>query len=103
MTRSAPDAQRVQLAAAHVAHDQEAQHLLEVVGARIDLVVLDGAERPRALAQRAAAAASMPPVSTVTVITGPAVMLGHPRHQERGVEAAGIGEDNGLGARSRRQ
>ena len=33
-------AQRIELAAAHVAHDQEAQHLLEVVGARVDLVML---------------------------------------------------------------
>ena len=42
-------AQRIELAAAHVAHDQETQHLLEVVGARVDLVMLDGAQRQRAL------------------------------------------------------
>ena len=64
------DAQRIELAAAHVAHDQEAQHLLEVIGARIDLVMLDGAERTRAFAQRRGRAASMPPVSTVTVMIG---------------------------------
>jgi hypothetical protein len=62
------DAQWIQLAAAHVAHDQEAQHLFEVVGA---------AHRPggvRCAPKRAAPAvrvpwprtASMPPVSTVT-------------------------------------
>jgi hypothetical protein len=39
------DAQRIELAAAHVAHDQELQHLLEIVRARVDLVVLDGAQR----------------------------------------------------------
>ena len=37
------DAERVELAAPHVAHDEEAQHLLEVIGARVDLVMLDGA------------------------------------------------------------
>ena len=42
------DAQRIELSAPHVAHDEKAQHLLEVVGARIDLVVLHGAERARA-------------------------------------------------------
>ena len=65
------DAQRIELAAAHVAHDEEAQHLLEVVRARIDLVVLDRRRaHARARASVRAAAASMPPVSTVTVMTG---------------------------------
>ena len=45
------DAQRIELAAPHVAHDEEAQHLLEVVRARIDLVMLDGPERAGALAR----------------------------------------------------
>ena len=37
------DAERIEVAAAHIAHDQEAKHLLEVLGARVDLVVRDGA------------------------------------------------------------
>ena len=48
-------AQRIELAAAHIAHDQEAQHLLEIIGARIDGVVLDGAQRPGAGTERAGA------------------------------------------------
>jgi hypothetical protein len=45
------DAQRVELAAPHVADDQVLQHLLEVVRARIDLVMLDGAECQRTFMQ----------------------------------------------------
>jgi hypothetical protein len=37
-------AERVELSAPHIAHDEEAQHLLEVLGARIDEVMRDGAE-----------------------------------------------------------
>ena len=64
-------AQRIELAAAHVAHDEEAQHLLEVVRARVDLVMLDGAVAPSSAPRSVfAPAASMPPVSTVTVMIG---------------------------------
>ncbi len=38
-------AQWIELSAAHVAHDEETQHLLEVIRARVDLVVRDGAVR----------------------------------------------------------
>ena len=44
-------AQRVHLAATHVAHDQKAQHFVEIVGARIDLMVIDSAQRNGALCQ----------------------------------------------------
>ena len=61
------DAQRIEVAAPHVAHDQEPQHLLEVRGPRVDEVMRDGAQRLRALVPAScAAAASMPPVLTVT-------------------------------------
>ena len=64
-------AQRIELAAAHVAHDEEAQHLLEVVRARVDLVMRDGAVAPSNAPRSVfAPAASMPPVSTVTVMIG---------------------------------
>src|SRR6185312_2008237 len=41
-------AQRVQLTAPHVAHDEKAQDLLKVVRTRIDLMMLHGAEGARA-------------------------------------------------------
>ena len=96
------DAQRIELAAAHVAHDQEAQHLLEVVGARVDLVMLDGAERQRALAQRLRGRGIDAAGVHGDRDDRPAVVLRQPGHQERGVEAAGIGEHDGLGARCQR-
>ena len=57
------DAQRVELAAPHVAHDQEAQHLLEEVAPRVDLSWWSAAPSARALSSSVlrAAAASMPP------------------------------------------
>ena len=90
------DAQRIELAAPHVAHDQEAQHLLEIVRARIDLVMLDGAERVRALAQRARRGRIDAAGVDRDGDDRAAVVLGQPRHQERGVEAAGIGQHDGL-------
>jgi hypothetical protein len=39
------DAERVQVAAAHVAHDEKAQHLREIGRSRVDQVVRNGAER----------------------------------------------------------
>ena len=92
-------AQRIHLAAPHVAHDQEAQHLLEVVGARIDLVMRDGAQRQRALMQRLRGGRIDAAGVHRDRDDGPAGVLGHPGHEERRVEAAGIGEDDGLGAR----
>ena len=65
------DAQRVHVAARHVAHDQELEHLVEELGPRLDEPVL---ARRRARVARSsscrAAAASMPPQFTVTVTTG---------------------------------
>ena len=94
------DAQRVELAAPHVAHDQKAQHLLEVVGARIELVVRDGAERAGALR---ASVRGCRCIDAAGVDRDrdhrTAVLLGNPRHEERGVEAAGVGEHDGRGAR----
>ena len=89
-------AQWIELAAAHVAHDEEAQHLLEVVRARVDLVMLDGAVRLRTFLQRLRARG----VDAARVHgdrdDGAAVVFLEPRHQERGVETAGIGEDDGF-------
>ena len=53
MTRSAPTQSGYIWPRLHVAHDEEAQHLLEIVRARIDLVMRDGAQRAGALGQRA--------------------------------------------------
>ncbi len=93
------DAQRIHVAAAHVAHDQEAQHLLEVIGARIDLVMRDGAERERALVQRLRGGGVDAAGVDGDGDDRTAGVLGHPRHEERGVETAGVGENDGLGAR----
>ena len=93
------DAQRIHLAALHVAHDQVLDHLVEV---RL-LAPRPGCDPARRARGRAAPApwpprASMPPVSTVTVMIGRPIGRAQPRHQERGVEAAGEGEQNRLGA-----
>ena len=50
---------------------EKLEHLFEVSGARIDQMMFDRAElRRRGWRAPPAAAASMPPVSTVTVMTG---------------------------------
>ena len=94
-------AQRIELATSHVPHDEETQHLLEVIRARIDDVMLDGAERLRALLERARGlrvdAAGVDRHGDDRAV----VVLGHPRHEERRVESAGVSEDDGLGAHGR--
>ena len=91
-------AQRIELAATHVAHDQETQHLLEIVGTRVDLVMLDGAQRQRALTQRLRAGGVDAAGVDGHRDDRPAVVVLEPGHQEGGVEAAGIGEHDGLSA-----
>src|SRR6185312_1061142 len=90
------DAKRVHLAALHVAHDEEAQHLLEVIRARIDLMMLHGAQRPSALGQRARRRLVDAAGVDRDGDDGTAVVLFEPGHEERSVETAGIGEDDGL-------
>jgi hypothetical protein len=93
------NAKRVELAAAHVPHDEKAQHLLEVIRPRVDDVMLHRAERLRALRERS-------PGGLVDAAgihryrdDGAVVVLGHPRHEERRIQTAGISEDDGLCAR----
>ena len=93
------DAERVEIAAPHVAHDQEAQHLVEVARARVDEMVLDGAERARALLELARRLGVDAAGVDRDRDDRPAVGLGEPGDAEGGVEPAGEGEQDGPGAR----
>ena len=91
------DAERVQLPAPHVAHDEKAQHLLEVIGARIDLVVL---ARPKGEGPFVQGPGRGRIDATRIHRDGDdraLVLLLEPGNEERGVETARIGENDGLG------
>ena len=91
------DAERVQLPASHVAHDQKAQHLLEVIGARIDLVVLARAKGEGSFMQSAGRGRIDATRIHRDGDDRPLVLLLEPGNEERGVETARIGENDGLG------
>jgi hypothetical protein len=89
------DAQGVELPAAHVPHDEEAQHLLEIVGARVHLAVRQRAECARARGEGAGRSRIDPAGVDGHGDDGAMLVLGEPRHEEGGVEPAGVGEDDG--------
>ena len=89
-------AQRVHLTATHIAHDQEAQHLLKVIGAGVDLVMGNGTQCQRTLMQRFGCRCIDAAGVDRDGDDRPAGVFGHPGHEKRGVEAARIGEDDGL-------
>ena len=90
------DTERIELAAAHVAHDQKAQHLLEIIGARVDLMMRARTERQGTLTQCAGAAR----IDAAGVYRHgndrTVIILDEPRHQERGVQAARVGQHDRL-------
>ena len=88
-------AQRIELAAAHVAHDQETQHLLEVIRACVDLVMRDGTVSFGALGKRLRTGSIDAAGVHGHRDDGAAVVVLEPGHQERSVEATGVGQDNG--------
>src|SRR6185312_15444771 len=89
-------AERIHLTSLHVAHDEEAQHLLEVIRARIDLVVVHGAKRSRTLRKRTGRGRIDSAGVDRDGDDGAAVVLLQPRHEKGGIETAGIGENDGL-------
>ena len=96
------DAQRIEIAATHVAHDEVLEHLLEVCGPRVDEVMGDGAERPRALLEHAGRFGVDAAGVHGERDDRAAVRLGEPRHTEGRVESAGKSEQDGPGALGRR-
>ncbi len=80
------DTQRIQLAALHIPHDEEAQHLLEVVRARVDLMMLDGAQRASPLAESACRVSIYTPGVDGNGNDGATVVLRNPRNEKRRVE-----------------
>ena len=92
-------AQRIELPALDVAHDEEAQHLLKIIGARVNLMMLDGAQRLGAFRQRSRCRCIDSARIDGDGNDGAARVLGDPGHEERGVEPTGVGKNNGLGAR----
>ncbi len=90
-------AQRIEAAAAYVAHDEKPQHLVEIRGARVNQMMRHGAQLGGALGQgtrRGGIDASgidrdgnhRPPVGVL-----------EPGHAERGVESAGKSQKYGQG------
>ena len=90
------DAQRIHLAALHVAHDQVLDHLLEVGLLRFDQDVILRAERARPLIQHLRRFGIDAAGVDGHGDDRPPIVFLQPRHQERGVEAAGEGEQDRL-------
>jgi hypothetical protein len=80
-------AERIHTAAPHVAHDQELEHLIEVGGAGVDQVMLDGAELGRTERQRLRGLGIDAPGVDGDRNHRPVVGILEPWHAERGVQA----------------
>ena len=94
------DAQRIHIAAADIAHDQEFEHLIKVRALCVDQVMFDGAQLRRALGQRFGRLRIDAAGIDGHGDDGALIGVLQPRHAERGVEAAGKSQENGLGARA---
>ena len=93
------DAQRIQAAPADVAHNEEFEHLVEIYRARIEQMMLDGAEFNRP--QRQALRSSRVDAAGIDGHGNHRTLIGiiEPGYTERGVQTAGKCQKNGLGAR----
>jgi len=90
--------QRVDPAAAHVAHEQVLEHLFEIGGARVDQMMFDGAQLHRTLGQGLRRGGV-----DAAGVDGhgdhrPPIGFFEPGDAERRVETAGKSQEYGLGA-----
>jgi hypothetical protein len=91
------DAQGIKLAAPDVSHDEKAQYLIKVIGASIDLVMRNGPQSQCTLLECFGGARIDPAGIDSDRDDRALILLLEPGDEERGIEAARIGENDGLG------